>query len=247
MKKYLLSCFIAFAFLPAFTSARDFRKPDYDSIRKATQTESSLFFYPKLMARYSGNDTLISPEEFRALYFGFLFQPGYSPYKVSIYADSVRALFSKDSLQPVDFPRLIAFETEILKDDPFSLRDLNVLAYACEREGDTVGALVNGFKLGRIAETILFSGDGKSEETAWHVIQVSHEYDLLNLLGFTYSGPQSLTEKGCDYLQVQENQFGIGGFYFDVNRILDAEKNVLKDQVPDKQSKSKKKKKEKQP
>jgi hypothetical protein len=247
MKKHLFPFLIVFVLLPSISSAKEFRKPDYDSIRKATQTESSAFFYPKLMSRYLGNDTLMSPEEYRALYFGFLFQPGYSPYKVSIYADSVRALFSKDSLGAMDFPRLIRFEKAILKDDPFSLRDLNVLAYAYERQGDTAGALFSGFKLSLIAETILFSGDGKSEETAWHVIQVSHEYDLLNLLGFTYSGPQSLTEKGCDYLQVQENQFGIGGFYFDVNRILEAEKNLPKDKAPDTPSKSKKKKKEKKP
>jgi hypothetical protein len=231
--------------LPCATTAHDFRKPDYDSIRRVTQDKSSAYYYPGLLARYQESDTTLTDGEYRALYFGFLFQPGYTPYTHSAYADSVRALFAADSLAPADFPLLIHYEKQILLEDPFSLRDLNILSYVSDRMGDTVTAIQAAIRLGAVAQTILFSGDGKTEETAWHVIHVSHEYDLLNLLGFSFTGPQSLTTGGCDYLQVGENQFGISGFYFDVNRILEAEKKALQD--PSGRHAKKRKKKEQNP
>ncbi len=245
--KQLLATFCIFALVPIFAFSRDFRKPDYDSIRKITHDKSSPYFYATLLARYQGADTTLTDEEYRALYYGNLFQPGYNPYSTSPYADSVRVLFTKDSLAPADLPVLLRYEKNILKVDPFSLRDLNIIAYVSDRLGDSASAILAATRLGAVAATILYSGDGKTEETAWHVIHVGHEYDLLNLLGFSFTGPQSLTTKGCDYLQVQENQFGIGGFYFDVNQILEAEKQVLKDSGGKGKSGKRKKHKDQEP
>jgi hypothetical protein len=82
--------------------------------------------------------------------------------------------------------------------------------------------------LDHVIETILSTGDGKTEETAWHVVSVEHEYDILKMLGFRFGGEQTLTNKGCDYLKVEQNKHDIKGFYFDVNKILEAEEKVFK-------------------
>jgi len=75
---------------------------------------------------------------------------------------------------------------------------------------------------------ILSSGDGRTEESAFHVISVSHEYDILQVLGFEFGGQQSLTTKDCDYLAVKENEYDIKGFYFNVQMLLEKEKDLFK-------------------
>jgi hypothetical protein len=123
---------------------------------------------------------------------------------------------------------MIKYEKLILKEYPFNLRDLNMLANLYYQLGDTISSLQSDFKLQMLVNTILSTGDGRSEKTAWHVISVSHEYDILGYFGFQFGGSQSLTKKGCDYLEVSENDYKIKGFYFDVNMILQKESELFK-------------------
>jgi len=69
-------------------------------------------------------------------------------------------------------------------------------------------------------QVILASGDGMSETTAFHVLNVSHEYDILNILGYEFSGNQKLTEGKCDYLSLKDNNDQVHGLYFDVKQIF---------------------------
>ena len=202
-------------------------KPDYKWIESASRDDASPYSYKKLMARYKADDTTLSDTAFRVLYYGFLFQPEFSAYGISPYSDSIRVLFSQDSLRMADFPKITRFESLILDEFPFNLRDLNAIGYAYERMGDTANAIMAGYKLQRIFNTILSTGDGISDSTAWHVIAVGHEYDLINLLGFQYGGEQSLTTDACDYLTVRENRYGIEGLYFDVKELMNAESRAL--------------------
>jgi len=222
--------------------SQDFRQPvepDYELIRETTLEKGSSLSYQKLMERYKANDTTLTETDFRLLYYGFLYQPGFSPYGISAYSDSIRALMGQDSLRMIDFPKLIRFETRILDEYPFNLRDLNAIGYAYERMGDTANAIFAGYKLNMIINTILSTGDGRTDSTAWHVIAVGHEYDIMNLLGFQFGGEQSLMVTDCDYLTVQDNKFGIEGLYFNVKELLKAESKEF-----DKHSRKKKGKKD---
>lgn len=46
-------------------------KPDFKEIEKAINDKSSPFFYNALMKRYSNNDTLLTMDEYRHLYYGY--------------------------------------------------------------------------------------------------------------------------------------------------------------------------------
>jgi hypothetical protein len=237
---FLFLLFIAIFTSPAMT--QDFRQPvppDYKQIRETTLDKGSPLSYQNLMDRYRANDTTLTESDFRLLYYGFLYQPGFSPYGISTYSDSVRALMGQDSLRMMDFPKMIRFETMILNEYPFNLRDLNAIGYAYERMGDTANAIFAGYKLNMIVNTILSTGDGIADSTAWHIISVGHEYDIMNLLGFQFGGEQSLTITNCDFLTVEENKYGIEGLYFDVKELMKAESREL-----DKHSRKKKGKKD---
>lgn len=205
-----------------------FKAPDYEGIRSVMNKKASEFYYPKLMERYQQSDTTLTLQDFRILYYGVLYTDGYSPYGQSDYADSLRSIFNKDTLLISDFRLIIQYENSVLREYPFNLRDMNALSFAYYKTGDSISMNNTNFKMNRIITTILSTGDGKKEKSAWHVVSVGHEYDLLGVLGFQFGGSQSLTNKRCDYLTVQKNEYNIEGFYFDVNKILDKESELFK-------------------
>jgi hypothetical protein len=205
-----------------------FGKPDYKKIESAVTDKASKWYYPTLMDRYTKSDTTLTKEDFRVLYYGFLFKTSYSPYGDSDYNDSIRPILAKDSLSASDYDTLIKYEKLILEKFPFNLSDLNILEFAYEHKGDIHSAKETWFKLDNIIETILSTGDGRTEETAWHVVSIKHEYDIVKVLGLKFGGEQTLTNKGCDYLTVEKNKNDIKGFYFDVNKILEAEESLFK-------------------
>ncbi len=203
-----------------FSQNFDYKKPDYEEIEKIIQEKTSEFYYPNLMNRYQKNDTTLTLDEYRVLYYGYLFHDAYTPYGTSTYVDSLRQIFNRDSLSTDDFLTVIRFEEKILEEYPFNLRDINTLTYALFHVGDTLKSMFNYLKLNMLIETILSTGDGETEQSAWHVISVNHEYDILNILGFDFSGMQTLTQNRCDFLKVNDNEYGIEGLYFDVSMLL---------------------------
>jgi hypothetical protein len=228
MKKIIIVFFLLGAFTKVFCDNDDFQKPDYDQIKKIIQDKDSEYYYPSLYERYSKSDTTLNLQDFKALYYGFLFNDTYSVYGSSDYDDSIRTIFSHDTLFSNDYYNLIKYENLILEEYPFNLRDLNTLANCYFHLGDTLSTIQTDFKLQMIVNAILSTGDGKSEKNGWHVISVSHEYDILEYFGFQFGGSQSLTNGGCDYLTVKENDYNIQGFYFDVNMILVKEQELFK-------------------
>ena len=195
-------------------------KSDYYKIKSVISDTDSKSFYPKLMDRYNKSDTTLTKDEFRLLYYGFLFQDSYSSNGQSKFIDSLRKVMNKKSLSTSDNDTLIKYEKLVLKEFPFNLIDLKILAFAYQQKEDIDSAKLVNFKLNKLVGTILSTGDGQKEKTAWHIISVGHGYYILNFLGFKFGGDQSLTNKGCDYFKVQNNKYGIKGFYFYVNKIL---------------------------
>jgi hypothetical protein len=222
MKNLLIPLLFIIA-LTAVAQDKKFSPPDYKKIKKIIADKQSDSYYPKLMERFNKADSSLTPDDFRTIYYGYLFTDAFSPFPSSLYSDSLHPILQKDTLFNSDYLQLIKFEKLILAECPFNIRDLNILSFSYSQIGDDSSAYKTLFKLDRVIKTILSTGDGRKEETAWHVISVSHEYDILNVLGFTFGDGQSLTTKGCDYLQVQDNEYHVKGFYFDVNMLLEKE------------------------
>jgi hypothetical protein len=228
MKKAIISVITVFITVGVFAQDPLLIAPDYQGIKGVMNDNSSVFYYPTLMERYKNADTTLNMEDFRILYYGKLFTDTYSPYGRPERNDTLTAILNADTITAVDFRTLIRLEENILEKFPFNIWDLSVLSYSYNKTGDSVQCKKTSFRLNMIARTILSTGDGKSEKTAWHVISVDHEYDLLNLLGLRFGGDQMLTAGGCDYLKLKPNDYEIEGLYFDVNQILEKEMGLLK-------------------
>ena len=202
--------------------AQTFSKPDYKDIEKQVTDMSSPLHYQKLFARFQSADSTLTASEYSYLYYGTLYSDGYSPYAVSKHSAELKPILAKNGLAPEDIDKLIEVEQKVLADMPFSIRDLNILAFAYSKKGDKQAEERTRRKLFGIINAIMSSGDGKTEKTAFHVISVAHEYELLPALGVRFGGKQSLTDSKCDYLELAPNEKGIKGLYFDVSAVFNA-------------------------
>ncbi len=75
------------------------------------------------------------------------------------------------------------------------------------------------YKYDKLIRTIISTGDGKNEDTAFIVTKVSDEYSILNALGLQFTG-QVLTankNKYYDLMNVAKNDYGIDKLFFDIN------------------------------
>ena len=77
--------------------------------------------------------------------------------------------------------------------------------------------------------SITRSGDGKTCETGWHVIQIEEEYFILNMLGADLQ-KQSISNAGkntCDKMVVKKEEGEIATYYFEANKVFEMESGLF--------------------
>ena len=62
------------------------KSPDMEKIRDFAKDSRK---YNKLMTRYENNDKSLTVDDYRQLYYGYIFQPEYSPYDKTDYSKSI--------------------------------------------------------------------------------------------------------------------------------------------------------------
>lgn len=218
--KNTLILFVLLVSCNLFSQEKTFQAPNYKIIEKNIQDKKSEFYYPKLLAKYELSDTTMTLEQKRHLYYGYTFQPKYNPYNNSLASISLSEVMKKDELSTEDLTEIIKLSTHVLKENPLDIRALNYRLYSLEQQNKIDELQKNLIKLEIIVDALVSSGDGISKESAFYVIDVSHEYDLLAMFGFRYDGKQSLIEH-FDYLTVAQNEENVTGLYFDVSPCLE--------------------------
>lgn len=63
-----------------------------------------------------------------------------------------------------------------------------------------------------------------------HVIAVSHEYIFLKMFGFVGVEQSFLPELSCDYIEVEENEYGVEGLYFNISQLQERNQAKMKKQ-----------------
>ncbi|TRZ43184.1 DUF4919 domain-containing protein [Robertkochia solimangrovi] len=220
MKRTIITLILFLVALTGYTQDWEYKAPDYKQIGEKVKEESSELYYPKLMKRYQDADTTMTLEERRHLYYGYIFEPDYSPYGRSDYTDSLKVLLNKPDMISNDLDILLSFSDSVLAQDPFDLRVMNYQVYAYEQKNDSTSAAKQLARMNMVIDALVSSGTGLEKATAFYVIKVGHEYDLLNILGMSFGGTQRLIEH-FDYLSVKENETGIEGLYFDISPSLE--------------------------
>ena len=204
-------------------------KPDLESIREETLNPKSPYYYPNLMEKYLKNDTVMTHDEFRHLYLGYMFQEDYDPYRESEYAKITDQLIQEGA----PFDKIRYYAEMSLRDNPFDLLQMSFLVHALKEKKKWMSAKIWEFRLEHILAAIKSTGTGENIDNAWYVIYPSHEYNLVGLLGYEATDVD-FVEPAYDHLIVKPNEEtklrlkdrAAKGFYFNV--LIPTEQYVLK-------------------
>lgn len=194
--------------------AQEVEAPDYKAIRTTILNQKGPNYYPSLMRRYLANDTTLTLEQIRNLYYGFALQEDFVPYQVEkkeLY--DIRRTLVRNNGNPRYCPEAIRVSQVVLDDNPFDLLAISTMSFAFLQLQDTVSYRLWNDKQNSLLDAIVSSGDGESKETAFHVINVEHEYEVLNRLGLQIE-TDSLCNDKVEYLKVKDNAEDIPGIFF---------------------------------
>jgi len=213
MKKIGLAAILAFT-AGVSALAQEIMAPDYREIRSSIQNAKGPNYYPTLMRRYLENDTTLTLQQYRALYYGYTLQEDFVPYQqernklLNIRQELVKTNGSKKVC-----PEAIKISKEALDDNPFDLLAISTLSFSYMQLNDTMSYTLWNDKQNSLLDAIISSGDGEDEESAIHVINLEHEYEVLNRLGLQVVS-DSLCNDRVEYLKVLPNAEDVDGVYF---------------------------------
>lgn len=189
-------------------------KSDLKKIKKKANSNT----YSTLLNRYRQNDTTLTPDDYRLLYYGEAFRKNFKPYSNH---DSVKVLnkhLNKNS-DSADYNKIINLCLQILEDYPFNISELYTTAVAYHAIEETELSNIYLHKYDKLIRTILYSGDGFESNSAFVVCKIRDEYSLLRALKLQSAGQRLINIKSRPYdlIQLQENELGITEFYFDIH------------------------------
>lgn len=157
-----------------------------------------------------------SDVDYTRLRLSYIDSPEYKAAKDT--SESEKAMWG--ALGEKDYARALKQAETVLANEYVNI-DAHFVAYAADKElGATDQAEFHLTVFRSLLNSIRNSGDGKSTKSAWVVISVHEEYELLRVLGFQVIGQALLNQHGHSYdeMKVKSSQDGSEQtFYFNVD------------------------------
>ncbi len=196
---------------------------DYDLIKQNTEDSSSIYYYPKLIQRLLLLDTTFTEKEYSHIYFGNVFTANYSPYSKDKNEEKFNSLYNEEK-----YDKAIEFGQKSLKENPVNLNVLFRLMVCYHVSGDKITAKKYAKLYYGLLNEIYESGDGKSIKTAYVVIKISDEYQILKDLELQSTG-QALLSGPTDRISINtENQKEISEIYFNIAKPFESLSKMFK-------------------
>ncbi len=194
---------------------------DFDLIKTNIQDSTSTSFYPLLIERFLKADSTLTAKEYEFIYYGNIYYEHYEPYGESEAESKFLELYRDEK-----YKKAIPFGDKVLKENPVNLKILFKMLVCFNVLGDKTTARHYADLYFPLLECIFNSGDGKDFQTAYVVIKVSDEYEILADLQLNRTR-QALVDD-TDVLTIDENnqkvkdgEKKITSLYFNVSKPLD--------------------------
>lgn len=208
--------------LPLLAAART---PVEEDILARTTDASSPYYYTSLMMRFNAGDETLTDDDYHYLYYGYAYQDSYKPLETNPAMDKVLLMASgldPDNPQRDTLEALLAVAEEARAHDPFSLKLLNLMAYAHGALGDRVQEKACSSRMNGILRTILSSGDGLTQKSPRHVLMFDHALDALSAEGLPHDKAR-IVSRTVEFVPLATPYVVDGkkrrGFYFDFGRV----------------------------
>ena len=196
------------------------RKVDFNHVKEVISNPNNIYYYPKLMRSFLSDDTTMTIEAYRNLYYGYTFQEDYNPFRESVYSNVVEQLYYKQPHSRAECDSIEKYARMSLDDNIFDMNQMKYFIFSLKEKKKYNRAALRQFRLDRLIATIMSSGKGTKEEP-WVVIAPEHEYNIVNFLGYVATDHEELG-KGIEYITVEPVAGkNTKGFYFDVSRMME--------------------------
>lgn len=199
-------------------------RPDLESIKAASIDPHSKYYYPKLLAEFMRNDTVMNNEDFQYFYYGTLFQEDYDPYRKAYDEEKLKEiepLYYKSTHTRAERDVMQKYATAAIQDNPIDLQQLKNLIFVYEQNKKVNLAKIWKNKLNHLLLTIASSGTGLDAENAWIVVYPRHEFDFLNISGIKVENTQ-FQEPYYEAVSVQKKkEDSPDTYYFNLQPILE--------------------------
>jgi hypothetical protein len=199
---------------------------DFDAILKATKDSSSTLYYPKLLQKFSVNDSTLTNKEVLSMMIGFTENENYKPYQT---IDLEREILNLISDKKYD--RALEKCNKLLETNPFNYPALMEKGFALWKLKDENFEFYKS-QYFKVLEAILYSGDG-SQQNAFFVLspidgQTIIEYVWQGSIGVMGSGSD---ENGnfLDILEMQKKGEESVTVYFNIQHAMN--KSEMKKQI----------------
>jgi|SRR5690606_33323540 len=219
MRTFLLLIFIS---VFSQTKAQYELKINYSEIKEKIENPNSPNYYPKLLKRYNDFDEL-KLEEYALIYYGFTFQERYLKNQPE---ENEFSRLEKDE----KFEELISACEKYLSINPVSLKANELMAYSLYKLNKPEAEWRKFQDRYRaLRKVIVYSGNGLTCETAFKVISVSDEYDIL----YTYFDVETIKKQSlvglCDKFEISPTEYYRSDIiYFDISQKLIQSENLRK-------------------
>ncbi|MBO4871746.1 MAG: DUF4919 domain-containing protein [Muribaculaceae bacterium] len=195
-------------------------KVDFNHVKEVIENPKSIYYYPKLLQSFQSNDTVMTVEAYRNLYYGYTFQEDYNPFRESVYSNVVEQLYYKQPHTRAECDSIDKYAALALNDNIFDLNQMQYYIFVLKEKKKHARVAIRQFRLNRIIAAIMSSGKGTKEEP-WVVIAPEHEYNIVNFLGFVATDHRD-EGNGIEYITVEPKEGkSVQGFYFDVRRMME--------------------------
>ncbi len=234
MKRVLF--LLVFSALLQASGQHNFQKVDREAIRLSVTDSSSAGYYPRLLSRFNDFDTTLTLNDYRLLYYGFVFQPGYSAY------GDIRTKEIQESIGAKKYMEASLTIDSVLAKVPISLRanyQKAVALYLMDSLSMPYPEYI--LRYNKLVGAILSSGDGLTCETAFKTIFVADEYEIIyRHFAIEKVGGQALVYP-CDRMTVTpNNRFTKTSLYFDTSDSFNQMKTLFPESTKPKKEKRKK-------
>lgn len=213
MKRYVLTLMITCIFGSIFGQKE--LEINFDKIKATIENIESVNYYPKLLKRYNDFDSTLTTQDYSMIYYGFSFQDNY------IKNQPDEKILNNLS-QTKDYKKIIAECQKILDKNPVSLNANNQMGYALFNLGRPASEwkkYQNRYRAFR--KVIVYSGNGLSTESAFKVIYVSDEYDILyKYFDIEKIQRQTLVGMSDKFEITPTQQYNSKEMYFDISQKL---------------------------
>lgn len=219
IKKIFLLITICFS---QISFAQDEIHVNFTEIKKKVENVNSESYYPKLIKRFNDFDSSLTLEENALIYYGFSFQDDYLKNKPN---EEKLKTFENNK----EYEKLKIECQKILDKNPVSLEANNKMGFALFKLGKTEIEWKKYQKRYRdLRKVIVYSGNGLSCESAFKVIYVSDEYNIIyDYFEINKIDRQSLSGM-CDKFLNEPSEFYNGTeIFFDASRSLIRNEEII--------------------